>query len=101
MIIVKEHVETNKLWIPVFWATQEEVKLKLKIKREEQEMKVIEYLVKRKKNPSISGKILKIWDLDRDKIKKVLNYVARFRHLQVEFLVKLISLLNKAQYCNF
>ena len=69
--------------LPVFWATQQEVKDKLKTEQDKQEVKVLKKLATRPSNASISGKIPKFLNLDKAKIRMLLRTLARSRPLQV------------------
>ena len=69
----------------MFWASQQEVKTKLKQCQEKHEMMVIDHLANRKEMTSESSQILTEWNLDRDKIKSILSHLSHSRTLQVTF----------------
>ena len=68
-----------------FWATQQEVKQKLKDIYEEDERKAISCLASVEDKPSQSSRMFLNWNLDRSKVKKILRSMADDRKLQTTF----------------
>ena len=67
------------------WATQTEVKDKLKEEQERDELAVIHYLAKREKDISLSSRTIKEWKLDISKVRDILRHLAKNRKLQATF----------------
>ena len=71
--------------LPVFWATQAEVKEKLKLQQEKHELNVIHCLAERTDKKSLTSQILLLWELDRGKIRTILRFLADNRKLPTTF----------------
>ena len=84
-VVEKEARRATLKILPTFWATQQEVKDKLKIEQDKQEAVVLKKLATGGPNASISGKILKFLKLGKAKIRTILRTLARSRPLQVTF----------------
>ena len=69
-----------------FWATQEEVKKALKEANEVDEQPVVQHLANRKgQMESKSCTMCRNWDLDRNRVKKIMAHLAEDRALQTNF----------------
>ena len=69
----------------MMWATQEEVKEKLKEVQEANEMDVIKHLAERSRDQSSSAKTIMEWNLNRNKVRGILRHLAKERKLQTTF----------------
>ena len=71
--------------IPTFWASQQEVKTKLKLHQETHELEILKHLAQRTESASESSQIFLEWNLNREKIKSIMNHLSYSRTLQVTF----------------
>ena len=72
----------KQIHLPLFWATQSDVKEKLKTTQEVDKLKVIQHLASREGAPSASYKLIVDWRLGRRQVRKMLQHLARDRKLQ-------------------
>ena len=71
--------------LPMIRATQEEVKDRLEELQQEDEQKIIQYLANRERDRSISAQIITDWELDRNTVREILQYLSSERKLQTTF----------------
>ena len=82
---IKGWMNRQNMALPIFWATQTEVKKKMKREQEKDELKVIKSLAQREDVPSESAKTIIEWKLNRGEIREILQLLAAERKLQTAF----------------
>ena len=82
---IKAHLTERNIRLPLMWASHTEIKTRLKAAQEEDEQKVIQALSQQAEPVSMSAKMLAEWGLDRDRVKRILQFLETDRSLQTTF----------------
>ena len=82
---IKAHLMGRNIRLPLMWASHTEIKTRLKAAQEGDEQKVIQALSQQTEPVSTSAKMLAEWGLDRDRVKRILQFLETDRSLQTTF----------------
>ena len=82
---IKEKLRNNNIQLPCIWATQTEVKGKLKAAQEAGELRALAALAQRRDARSASARMLINWGLDRERPKRILSHLETGRVFQTTF----------------
>ena len=83
--VLKSWIKGTNRQLPLMWATQEEVKTRLKEDQEKDELAVIQYLAEKENDNSQSSRTIVEWKLNRSKVRDILRHLASNRKLQATF----------------
>ena len=82
---LEEDLKLEQLRLPRFWASQQEVKTKLKEAQENNELKIFRIMADREVQRSYSCNMYLNWGLNRELVKKILRNMSGNRILQYTF----------------